>query len=88
MNDKRRVIPMPIPGIGGGQQLPFDLKQAERKVCKACGWEIFEKVYRMGIISQFAQGNKTQMDVTVEYPAYVCRACGWEFNVEVLEEKH
>lgn len=87
MKDKRRVIPMPIPGIGGQQQLPFDVKQAERKVCEACGWEMFDKVYRMGMISQFAQGNTTKMNIPVEYPIYVCRACGWEFNTKV-EEKH
>ena len=87
MNEKRKVVPMPIPAIGGAQQLPFDVSQAERKVCKACGWEMFDKVYRMGVISKFAQGNKTQMNVTVEYPVYVCRACGWEFNTEVGEKQ-
>ena len=86
MNDKNR-FPMAVPGIGGGQQLPFDVKQAERKVCNACKSEFFDKVYRMGMISKFAKANTTQMDVTVEYPAYVCRACGWEFNVEIPEQK-
>lgn len=87
MNNKRKVIPMTVPGIGGGQQLQFDVSQAERKVCKACSWEIFDKVYRIGMISKFAPGNKTQMDIPVEYPVYVCRACGWEFNTEVGEKQ-
>ena len=86
MNDKNR-FPISIPGIGGPQQLPFDLKQVERKVCKACGWEIFEKVCRMGLISQFASGNTTKKDIPVEYPAYICRACGLEFNVEAPEKQ-
>ena len=87
MSNERKRIPMAVPAIGAGQQLPFGIKQAERKVCKACGWEIFDKVYRMGMISKFAQGNKTQMDVTIEYPLYVCRACGLEFNVEAPEKQ-
>ncbi len=87
MNDKRKVISMPIPGIGGQQQLPFDIKEAEQKVCNACGWEFFDKIYRMGIISQFAQGNKTKMEVMVEYPTYICRACGWEFGTEVEKKQ-
>lgn len=83
MNDKRKVIPMPIQGIGGKQQQPFDLSQAEKKVCNACKSELFDKAYRMGIISKFASGNKVNQDVTVEYAVYVCRVCGWEFNIEV-----
>lgn len=87
MNDKRKVVPMTVPGIGGSQQLPFDLKQAERKNCNACDSELFDKVYRIGIISKFASGNKTKMDVTVEYPIYICRKCGLEFNVEIGEKQ-
>lgn len=87
MNDKKRTIPFPVPAIGGGQQPPFDLKQAEKKICEACKSEIFEKVYRMGMISKFASGNKTQIDVMVEYPIYVCRECGWEFGAEVGEKQ-
>ena len=83
MNDKRRVIPLPVPAIGGGQKPPFDVSQAQRKACNACQSALFDKVYRMGMISQFASGNTTKMDITVEYPIYVCRECGWEFNKEV-----
>ena len=87
MNNKKKVISMAVPGIGGGQQLPYDMTQAERKVCKACGWEMFDKVYRIGMISQFATGNTLKKDIPVEYPVYVCRACGWEFNTEVGEKQ-
>lgn len=87
MSNKRKAISMTVPAIGAGQQLPFDIKQAERKVCKDCGWEIFDKVYRVGIISKFAEGNKTQMDVTIEYAIYICRACGWEFGSEVKKKQ-
>lgn len=87
MNDKKKVIPMTIPGIGTAQQLPFDIKEAERKNCNACDSELFDKVYKMGLISQFALGNKTQMDIPIEYATYICRACGWEFNVEVKKKQ-
>ena len=87
MSNKRKVIPMPIPGIGGQQQLPFDVSQTERKICKACKSEFFDKVYRMGLISQFATGNKTKMNIPVEYPTYICRACGWEFGTEVEKKQ-
>lgn len=83
MNDRMRGISIPVPGIGGKQQPSFDLKEAEHKICESCQSEIFEKLYRLGMISQFASGNKTKMDITVEYPVYVCRDCGWEFGTEV-----
>ena len=86
MNDKNR-FPIAVPGIGGGQQLPFDVRQAERKVCNACGWEIFDQVYKIGLISQFASGNTTKKDVIIPSPIYICRACGLEFNVEAPEKQ-
>ena len=86
MNDKRRVVPFPVPAIGGGQKPPFDISQAEMKACNACKSELFDKVCRMGLISQFATRNTTKKDIPVEYPVYVCRDCGWEFNVEVKKQ--
>ena len=87
MSNKKNTIPFQIPGIGGGQQPPFDLSQAEKKSCNACKSELFNKVCRMGLISQFATKNTTKKDIPVEYAVYVCRECGWEFNVEVKEKQ-
>lgn len=87
MNERHKGIPFPVPAIGGKQQLPFDVKQAEKRVCNACKSELFDKVYRMGMISQFASGNTTKKDIPIEYSIYVCRECGHEFNKEIGEKQ-
>lgn len=74
-------VPMVLPGIGGAQQQPFDLSEATMKPCP-CGCEFYDKVFRMGIISQFAQSNKLKKDIPVEFAAHLCRDCGLEFGKE------
>jgi len=64
------------------QQPQFDLSQAVKKACP-CGHEFFDKVFRVGIISKLALGNKLNHDITVEYPNYVCSACGLEFGKDI-----
>ena len=87
MNNKKKVIPFSVPNVGAGQQLPFDITQAERQVCKECKSEFFDKVYRLGMISRFASGNTTNQEIKVEYPTYVCRECGWEMGKEGEKKK-
>lgn len=72
-------IPMPAPLMGTLSQ-PFDVTQAQRKACGQCGGELFDKAYKMGVISRMASGNRTGQDITVEYPCYVCSNCGIEFG--------
>jgi len=61
---------------------PFDVSQAQRKTC-ICGCELYEKVFKMGLVSRLASRNTLNQDITVEYPMYVCRECGTEFNTGV-----
>ena len=88
MNDKK-IPPFPIPGIGGAgpQQVQVDVSEAKPIICLGCQCVFFDKVFRMGLISQFAPGNKLGKDIPVEYPAYLCRDCGLEIRKE-LKEKH
>jgi hypothetical protein len=70
---------IPLQAIQTKQQPQFDLSQAVKKACP-CGHEFFNKVFRIGIISKLAPGNKLNQDITVEYPSYVCQSCGVEFG--------
>jgi len=82
MNNKK-VIPMTVPGIGGGQKQSFDISQAEPKRCAVCGSEFFDEVYRIGIISKFAAGNTLNQDLQVKFVTYLCHQCGHEFGKPV-----
>lgn len=73
-------LPMMVPAVGYQKQ-PFDLAEATRKTCP-CGSELFEKIYRIGIISKMAPNNLTRMDISVEYPTYICQECGVELGKE------
>lgn len=43
-------VPMQVPRIGGGNNQPtIDVSQAVKKVC-GCGCDLFNKVYRVGLI--------------------------------------
>ena len=75
----QRRSPMAVPAIGA-QQPPFDVKEAAPHRCDHCSGELFEKLYRIGFISEFASKNRTRQKVTVEYPVYVCYSCGCEIG--------
>jgi hypothetical protein len=77
MGDK--FVPKMVPRIGGQQQ-PFDIREAVQKQCEKCSGEIFDKAFRLGLISPMAPGNKTGQEVLVEYQTYICRACRHEFG--------
>jgi len=85
--DRKMNFGKPIPL--NTQQLPFDVSQAIKKACDICNCELFDKVFRVGIISKFALLNRLDHDITIEYPTYVCRKCEQEFNVKDIkpEEK-
>ena len=87
MSDKKPIPMMRVPGIGKAQQQPFDISQSVQKGCNACGSELFDKVFRIGIISKLAPGNTLNQDITVEHPIYVCRKCEWELGKEVPEKQ-
>ena len=77
MKDKK-VIPLQVPNVGA-QTLPVDITQASRRVC-SCGSELFDKTFRVGIVSRLASGNRTGQDVAIEMPTYVCFKCGIELG--------
>jgi len=83
MNNKLQ-IGVPIPNIGGQQQLQFNPAHAQKMVCKGCGGELFDSALRLGMISKFAPGNQTKQDVIIQVPAFVCRNpdCGLEVGKE------
>jgi hypothetical protein len=56
----------------------FDITEAIPKVCEHCGGLVFNKVFRMGLISALAPKNQLRRDIPVEYPTYICCACGVE----------
>ena len=68
-----------VPNIGGQQQ-PFDVREALPKACAKCKGEHFDKAFRLGLISPVAAGNKTGQEIRVEYQTYLCRGCGHEFG--------
>ena len=50
-------IPMSVPRVGGNQQQPqFDINQAVYKKC-VCGFDYFDKVFEVGVISDLAPGK-------------------------------
>ena len=71
-------ISMTVPSIG--QQPQFDIRQAVPKKCE-CGYELFDKTFRVGLISKMAIGNRTGMDIVTETVIYVCRECGKSLNM-------
>ncbi|MFH1448100.1 MAG: hypothetical protein ABIG39_04515 [Candidatus Micrarchaeota archaeon] len=83
MKNKMKVpIPIPLIGQQQQQQLPFDVSQATVKICGSCKGLIFDKCFRMSIISALAPGNKTGQQITVEQPVFICRGCGLEMNMQ------
>jgi hypothetical protein len=74
-------IPMMVPKVG--QQQPFDIREAVGKKCEKCSSVNFDKVFKLGIISSIAPGNKTGQDVRVEFQTYLCRGCGHEFGAPI-----
>jgi len=81
MKQRRDIIPMSVPAIGNGHQQPmFDVSQSVPKKCE-CGSEHFEKVFRVGLVSKLAPGNKMQQDIIIEIPVYICHNCGNEMNI-------
>lgn len=70
-----------IPTIGQAQP-QVDVTQAIRRSC-VCGNDIFDKAFRVGVISKLAPGNTTNLDLLVDGIVYVCRACGHELLAPV-----
>ena len=70
-------VPMKVPRIGN-TQVP-DIKDATFRQCK-CGCEYFDKVFKVGSISELAPSNKTGKSIPVELVCYVCCSCGEELN--------
>lgn len=71
---------MRVPVINNQQQPMFDVTQAVQKKCE-CGSDHFAKFFKIGLISRFFSGNKTNQDIIIEAPVYGCCNCGKEFNV-------
>ena len=69
---------MKVPVIGT-QQPQFDINQAVYKKCE-CGCEYFDKVFKVGMISELAPGNTTRKEIPVERAVFICRKCEKESN--------
>ena len=84
----RNIIPMNVPAIGGHQvqQVSFDVNEAVKQVCNNCSGGKFEKLYRIGFISELASNNRTGQKITVEYPAYICYDCGCEIGKTLVKQ--
>jgi len=80
-------IPMAVPAIGGVQQQPFDINEAELKPCEKCGKNIYQQVFKLSIISALAPGNRTNKPILAPTQAFVCMGCGWEFGMEAPKKK-
>ena len=85
-NNQPKIPTSMIPNLGGAQQQQmFDLSEATMKICNGCKSEFFDKVFRMGVISQFASKNLLKKDIPVEFTAHLCRDCGLEFGKEKVK---
>jgi len=83
-HNKNKAIPIPVPAIGGfpGQQVPFDISEAQPKGCLGCGSGLFNLAYRVGKISAMAPMNKTGQDVMIKTETFICLHCGLEIGKE------
>ena len=81
MNHKGGVK-IPIPQIGGQQQ-PFDPREAVQRKCAKCEGEHFDAVVKLAVISKMSPTNRTGQDVLIKIEVYLCRACGLEFGQPV-----
>ena len=83
MSKFKNVIPMSVPRVGGINQPQVDanqlIKYAKYKQC-VCGFDYFDKVFKVGVISDLAPGNNTRQDIQVEGAVFVCHKCGEELN--------
>lgn len=79
MSGNNKPSPPANPGV---QQAPFDVRDAVKKACSACGSEFFTQAYRMGVISHLAPRNTTRQDIPVNFATFVCMQCGHEFNAK------
>jgi hypothetical protein len=69
-----------------GGAMPLDPSQAVFQKCK-CGCELYEKRFRIGVVSRLASRNRTGQDVRVDFEAAsVCIKCGAEFGVEQAKD--
>ena len=69
--------------IRAGQQPQFDAREAVKKSCEKCGFDYFEKVYKIGMIPVVAPSNKTGKEVRINYEIFICLKCGHEFGAPV-----
>lgn len=83
MKQGKNIMQMRVPAIGSNQQ--FDANQVMQRKC-TCGFECFKKSFRVGIISKFATGNKTNQDIIIEVPVYFCHSCGLELSLKINKE--
>ena len=64
------------------QQPQFDIREALPKKCPQCGCELFEGLYRLGVIPSMAIRNRTGQDLLIKTEAYLCWECGAEYRKE------
>lgn len=71
--------PIPIQLLNQGNPAA-DISEIVPQKCAVCGGEFFIKVFRVGIIPQFAPKNRTGQELRGETPTLICHACGHEFG--------
>jgi len=74
MSKYKNITPMRVPVINN-QQPMFDIKDVTMKQCE-CGTDYFDKVLKVGLISEFAASNETRKNIPVEVGVYICHGCG------------
>ena len=85
MNNNKPKVPMLVPDISGGQQQPYNIKEAISRKCLKCGHELFDMAIRLGHISKMSPGNRSGQDILVKYESYVCRKCEWEYGTPIVD---
>ena len=80
MSNHNKPIPLGAVPLVGQAQPPIDVTQASVRVC-ACGSNVFDQAFTLGMVSRMASGNKTGQDVLVQMPVFVCRECGTVFKL-------
>ena len=87
MNDRKKVIPMPVPGIGGQQQVQINEMDTIQKSCLSCNAELFDLAYRYRILPSVSMKNPTGKDIPIKVETFICRSCGWEFGTDVPKKQ-
>ncbi len=79
MNDKRKVVPMQVPMIGGGPgQITITEFDTMGSRCKNCNSDLFTLAYRHRILPAVSPKNPQGQDIPIKIEVFICKECGLE----------